>query len=232
MMGSAIRVEALGVDRYAWKEEELERYEQFFLKYTRKVPLPMGGGYSLYEIAPREGFSYIPEYLPGTEKYYIENIAQLMGLKQASDIVGKPIRQDVYTGAYDAVAKQHPELGYACFQSAIALLSTDPSLAPKALEAGKAGFVRNGDQASWSALQADVWLVKNKPAKAKPLLLEAQRLSPERDDVARNLAVAYYNEHDLDKAVEEAQLALNLAPSVEDYQKLLKQLLDLRAAAH
>src|ERR1019366_3778336 len=42
MLGTGVRVEGLGVDRFPWKPEEIKNYEHFFLKYTRKIPLPVG----------------------------------------------------------------------------------------------------------------------------------------------------------------------------------------------
>ncbi|HEY5038679.1 MAG TPA: hypothetical protein VIJ93_06365, partial [bacterium] len=75
MLGTALRVDSLGVERYPWRPDELKNYEQFFLKYTRKIPLPVADGFSLYEITPRQGFAPLPEYLPGTEHYYLKNMA-------------------------------------------------------------------------------------------------------------------------------------------------------------
>ncbi len=140
MLGTGIRVAGLGVDRYPWNPGELKNYEQFFLKYTRKSPLPVAEGYSLYEIVPREGFSIMPEYLPGTELYYLKNIQEAMGLPHLSDVVGKSIPSEAYLESYEEVADQHLELGYPCFQSAIALLSEPSRIFPGALGRGKRVF--------------------------------------------------------------------------------------------
>ncbi len=227
MMGSAVRVDMLGVDRYPWKFEELKNYEQFLLKFTRKLPLPVADGYSLYEIKPRDGFSYMPEFIPGTEKYYLENMCAIMGLAKMSDIIGQSIPREVYAAAYEKVALLHPELGYPCFQTAIAKLSNKPASINEALNFGRQGFQRNGDESSWLILQADTFLIRQQTSTARDLLERAQKLSPERDDVARNLVSAYYNEHDLKKAEQEAQLAVDLAPFSEEYQKVFQQIHDL-----
>ena len=71
-------------------------------------------------------------------------------------------------------------------------------------------------------------LIKGRSRAAVPLLEKAQLLSPEKDDVARNLSVAYYNEHHIDKAVQEAETAVALAPYSDDYRKLLSQLKSLQ----
>ena len=223
MMGSVVQAEDLGFERYAWNPSELHNYEQFFLKYTQKVPLVLANGYSFYRVTPRSGFSTLPEFLPGTEKYYLDDMVSLMGLKKASDIFGVSLKPDIYEKAYDAVSKQHPEIGYPCFQSALAELSVGTK-EKDVLEKGQLGLDRNGDEASWMALKADILLEKGKTRAAVPFLEEAQLFSPEKDDVARNLAVAYYNEHHLDRAVQEAQRAVELAPYSVDYRKLLAQL--------
>jgi tetratricopeptide (TPR) repeat protein len=223
MMAAAVQAEDLGFERYAWTPSELHNYEQFFLRYTQKIPLVLANGYSLYRVGPRSGFSTMPEFLPGTEKYYLDDMVRLMGLKKTSDIFGVSLKSDIYKKAYDAVSQQHPEMGYPCFQSALAELA-DGATEKDVLEKGKLGLDRNGDEASWFALKADVLLEKGRTHAAVPFLEKAQLLSPEKDDVARNLAVAYYNEHHLDQAVREAQQALNLAPYSVDYQNLLTQL--------
>jgi hypothetical protein len=116
MMSSVVQAENLGFERYAWTSSELHFYEQFFLKYTQKVPLVLANGYSLYRVNPRSGFSSFPEFLPGTEKYYLDDMVRFMGLKRVSDIFGVVLPSDIYKKAYDAVSKQHPEIGYPCFQ--------------------------------------------------------------------------------------------------------------------
>ncbi len=224
MLGTGIRVEGLGVDRFHWKPEELKNYEQFFLKYTRKMPLPVAEGYALYEVAPREGFSSFPEYLPGTELYYLKNMQEAMGLPKLSDMVGKSIPSGAYLKSYEGVADQHPELGYSCFQWAFAQLASHPESFREALKRGEEGFRRNGDKASWLTLQGDVFLIQKKISQAISSLEEAEKLSPEREDVARNLAFAYYNEHDLKKALSEAERAAALAPFSEEYQQLALRL--------
>ena len=223
-LGTAIRADGLGVDRYPWSEKELGNYEKFFLHYTRKIPLPVSNGYSLYAIGPREGFSTPPDFYPGTEILYLKNIRMILGLPRVADIVGKPLSQETYVGSYLKVSDQHPLLGYPCFQWAFAELASHPESAPTVLEKGRQGFSRSGDKASWLALQGDVWLAKKQPSKAIPLLLEAQNLSPEREDVARNLTVAYYNVQDLKDASLQADRAATLAPFSEEYQRLSKQL--------
>jgi hypothetical protein len=229
MMGSVVRTEELGAERYFWTPAQLKNYELFFLKYTRKVPLPIGNGYSLYRILPRgKEFSTFPEFLPGTEKYYLDDMVQLIGYKKASDIVGRSVPPEIYAKAYNAIAMNYSEFGYPCFQSALADLAKDHPDAHEVLEKGRAGFARNGDEASWLALQADVLLIKGRSRAAVPLLEKAQLLSPEKDDVARNLSVAYYNEHHIDKAVQEAETAVALAPYSDDYRKLLSQLKSLQ----
>lgn len=227
MLGTAIRVDELGVDRYPWKPQELKNYERFFLKFTRKMALPVGNGYSLYEIGPRGGYSSLPDFLPGTELYYVKNMQEVMGLPQLSGIVGKPIPADVYLQTYRRVAGQHPEMGLPCFQWAFDALSGSPDDAKHALQVGREGFDRNGDEAGWDALQGDYCLVRKETSKAVSLLEKAQRLSPEREDVARNLAVAYYNDHNLQKAVEEADRAATLAPFSEEYRQLATKLRSL-----
>lgn len=224
MMGAAIRADELGVDRYPWRPAELRKDEQFFLKYTRRLPLPVGGGYSLYEVGPRPGFSPLPDMLPGTEAYYLKELQALLGLPRLADIVGRSLSADLYVKAYREVSRRHPEIGWPCFQWAFAGLTGGMASPREALESGKAGFQRNGDEASWDCLRADVDLIQGKPASAVPLLEEASRLSPEREDVARNLATAYYNEHNLEKAAAEARRAADLAPFSEDYQRLARQL--------
>jgi tetratricopeptide (TPR) repeat protein len=226
MMGSVVRADELGVNRYAWSPQQLRNYEQFFLKYTQKIPL-VTAGYALYQVGPRDGFSAFPEFLPGTEKYYLDDMVQLMGYKRVSSIVGKSLPPEIYARAYTAVAAQHPELGYACFQSAMADLAEKRTKDVDVLKKGKMGFERNGDEASWLVLKADMLLSKGKSKEAVSDLQKAQLLSPERDDVARNLAVGYYNEHHLDQAVKEAEIALSLAPDSDDYRKLLSQLQSL-----
>jgi tetratricopeptide (TPR) repeat protein len=226
MMGGVVRADELGVTRYDWSPQQLKNYEQFFLKYTQKVPL-VTAGYALYKIGPREGFSTFPEFLPGTEKYYLDDMVQLMGYKRVSSIVGKSLPPEIYARAYAAVAEQHPEMGYACFQSAMADLAEKRTKDGDVLKKGKMGFERSGDEASWLVLRADLLLSKAKSKEAVSYLEKAQLLSPERDDVARNLAVAYYNEHHLDQAVKEAEVALSLAPGSDDYRKLLSQLQSL-----
>ncbi|HJT23869.1 MAG TPA: hypothetical protein VJ873_04795, partial [bacterium] len=144
MLGTAIRVDELGVDRYPWKPQELKNYEQFFLKFTRKIPLPVGNGYALYEVGPRDGFSSLPEFLPGTEKYYVKNMQETMGLPRASDIVGKPIPTDVYLQTYKRVGDQQEEMGLPCFQWAFGRLGGSAEDARQALQMGKEGFKRNG----------------------------------------------------------------------------------------
>jgi len=228
MLGTALRVDSLGVERYPWHPEELKNYEQFFLKYTRKITLPVANGYSLYEIGPREGFSSLPEYLPGTEHYYLKNMAAIMELPKMTDLIGKSIPRGVYAQAYEKVATDVPEIGLPCFQSAFAELQADPKSVSKALEMAKEGFVRNRDQASWLVLQGDAAISRRNYLKAIEYLKEAEALSPEREDVGRNLAVAYYNEHDVKKAAEEAERAAILAPYSEEYKQLALQ---LRAAA-
>ena len=139
MMVSAVQAEDLGFERYAWAPSELHNYEQFFLRYTQKIPLILDNGYSLYRVAPRSGFSTIPEFLPGTEKYYLDDMVQLMGLKKTSDIFGVSLKPDIYKKAYDAVFLQHPEMGYPCFQSALAELA-DGTTEKAVLEKGKIGL--------------------------------------------------------------------------------------------
>jgi 4-amino-4-deoxy-L-arabinose transferase-like glycosyltransferase len=223
MMASAVQAEDLGFERYDWSPSELHNYEQFFLKYTQKIPIPIANGYSLYRVAPRPGFSTFPDFLPGTEKYYLDDMVRSMGLKKASNIFGVSLQPGIYEKAYDSVSKQHPELGYPSFQSALAELA-DGGKEGDVLKKVKLGLDRNGDQASFLALKADILLEKGKTHAAIPFLEEAQLFSPEKDDVARNLAVAYYNEHHLERAVQEAQRAVDLAPSSVDYRKLLAQL--------
>jgi len=226
MMGAVVRADELGVTRYDWSPRQLKNYEHFFLKYTQKVPLETAG-YTLYRVGPRDGFSAFPEFLPGTEKYYLDDMVQLMGYKRVSSILGKSLPPEIYARAYTAVAEQHPEMGYACFQSAMADLAEKRTKDSDVLKKGKMGFERSGDEASWLVLRADMLLSKGKSKEAVSDLQKAQLLSPERDDVARNLAVAYYNEHHLDQAVKEAEVALSLAPSSDDYRKLLSQLQSL-----
>jgi len=223
MMASAVQAEGMGFERYAWNPSELHNYEQFFLRYTKKIPLILADGYSLYRVAPRSGFSTLPEFLPGTEKYYLDDMVRLMGLKKASDIFGVSLKPDIYKNAYDDVSKQHPEIGYPAFQSALAQLAGGAK-GNDVLIKGQLGLDRNGDQSSFFELKADILLEKGRTHVAIPFLEKAQLFSPEKDDVARNLAVAYYNEHHLDQAVQEAQRALDLAPYSVDYQKLLTQL--------
>lgn len=227
MLGTAIRVDELGVDRYPWTPLELKNYEQFFLKFTRKIPLPVGNGYSLYEVRPREGFSDLPDFLPGTERYYVKNMQEVMGLPRVSDLVGKPIPSDVYLQTYLRVSNQYPEIGLPCFQSAFGTLGVSPADTRQALQMGRKGFERNGDESAWDALQGDYCLAQKKTSQAVTFLERAQHLSPEREDVARNLAVAYYNEHNLQKAVEEADRAVALAPFSQEYQELAQQLQSL-----
>lgn len=224
MMGTVIRVHELGVDRYPWTPQELKNYEQFFLKYTRKIPLPVGNGYSLYEVGPREGFSNLPDFLPGTEWYYVKAIQEVMKLPQASGVIGKSIPAPVFLQSYQQVAELHPEIGLPCFQWAFGELGGSTSDAKRALQMGREGFRRNGDVATWDALQGDFYLAQGKSSKAAPFLVKAQSLSPEREDVARNLAVAYYNEHHLQKAIEEADQASALAPFSDEYRQLAIQL--------
>src|ERR1019366_6420943 len=102
-------------------------------------------GYALYEVAPREGFSALPEYLPGTELYYLKNMQDAMGLTKLSDMVGKSIPSGAYLKSYEGVADQHLELGYSCFQWAFAQLATRPESFRQALKRGEVGFRRNGD---------------------------------------------------------------------------------------
>ncbi|HTC21160.1 MAG TPA: tetratricopeptide repeat protein, partial [bacterium] len=224
MMGTAVRVDELGLDRYPWKPGELHAYERFFLKYTSKIPLPVGNGYSFYRVGPREGFSSLPDFLPGTEYFYVKQMQLLMGLPTLQDIAGKPIPPSVYTQTYQKVAALHPELGLPAFQSALADLAEEPPDIPSALRAGAEGFTRNGDEAGWTSLQGDVFLIRNQFKRAIVDLEKAESLSPEREDVARNLAVAYYNDHQLKKASEEADRAVLLAPYSEDYRNLARQL--------
>jgi tetratricopeptide (TPR) repeat protein len=223
MMASAVQAEDLGFERYAWNPSELHNYEQFFLRYTQKIPLVLADGYSLYGVAPRSGFSTFPEFLPGTEKYYLDNMVRLLGLKKASDIFGVSLKPDIYKNTYNDVSKQHPEVGYPAFQSALAEMA-DRTNGNDVLLKGQLGLDRNGDQSSFLALKADILLEKGRTHAAIHFLEQAQLFSPEKDDVARNLAVAYYNEHHLDRAVQEAQRALDLVPYSVDYQKLLTQL--------
>jgi tetratricopeptide (TPR) repeat protein len=121
------------------------------------------------------------------------------------------------------------EIGYPCFQSAMADLAENGPKGDEVLNKGKVGFDRNGDEASWLVLKADVLLEKGRTHDAVTLLEKAQLLGPEKDDVARNLSVAYYNERRLDQAIQEAQIAVNLAPSLDDYRKLLSQLQALQS---
>jgi len=107
---------------------------------------------------------------------------------------------------------------------AFARLATEPNSSKETLVLGLEGFNRNGDKASWLTLRGNVALVRKKNSEALSLLEEAQGLSPEREDVARNLAVAYYNDHRLKKALEQAERAAALAPFSEDYQNLARQL--------
>ena len=107
MMGSAIRANELGMDRYPWRPGELKNYEQFFLKYTKRISLPYGGGYSLYSIEPRSGFSILPDFLPGTELLYLKEMKSLMGIPKLVNIVGKPISSTIYLNAYANVLKQN-----------------------------------------------------------------------------------------------------------------------------
>jgi tetratricopeptide (TPR) repeat protein len=224
MMGTAVRVDELGLDRYPWEPRELHAYEEFFLKYTTKIPLTVGNGYSFYRVGPREGFSSLPDFLPGTEYFYVKQMQVLMGLPTLQDIAGKPIPSSVYTQTYQKVAALHPELGFPSFQSALANLAEEPPDISSAVRAGAEGFARNGDEAGWTSLQGDVFLIRNQFKRAIVDLEKAQSLSPEREDVARNLAVAYYNDHQLKKASEEADRALLLAPYSEDYRSLARQL--------
>jgi len=224
MMGTELREDVLGVERFPWKSAELKNYEQFFLKYTRKISLPVGQGYSLYEIGPRDGYSSMPEYLPGTEAYYLRSMVRTMGLSKASEIVGKSIPQEVYLKSYREVAQDHPELGYPCFQWAFAKLSGNPKALRETKAMGEEGLRRNGDKTSWLVLQGDGLMVETKFSKAIPLFEEAEKLSPEREDVARNLTSAYYNKRDLKKALEEAERAASLAPYAEDYRQLADSL--------
>lgn len=228
MMGQVVRLEELGLDRYFWSPSKLHNYEQFFLKYTQKMPLPVAGGYSLYHVGPRLGFSSLPEYLPGTERYYLDSMAQLMGFKKTALIVGKNIPAAVYTKSYDLVANHYLELGYPCFQSGLADLASGSVLTRQVLQKGKIGYQRNGDKASWFSLQADVLLQQGHFKQAVPLLEKAQALSPEREDLARNLTVAYYNERQLYKALDEAALTVKLAPSSDEDRKILAQLQALK----
>ena len=227
MMGTEVREDVLGVDRFPWKVLELRNYEQFFLKYTRQVPLAATDNYALYEVGPRDGFSPLPNYLPGTEAYYLKSMAQSLGLKKTSDIVGQSIAPETYLKSYWDVAEKHPELGYPCFQWAFAKLSNDPQGIREARAKGEEGFKRNGDRASWLVLQGDELLAEMKPSKAIPLFEEAKTLSPDREDVARNLTSSYYNIHDFKRASREAERASELAPYSEDYRQLAKQLRDL-----
>ncbi len=227
MMGTAIRVSGLGVDRYPWKPLELKNYEQFFLKFTRKVPLPVGHGYSFYEVGPRDGYSELPDFLPGTELYYVKNIQASMGLRRLEDLVGQNVPADVYLQTYQRMSEQHPEIGLPCFQWAFAAMGGSPDMDRQAIEMGLEGFKRNGDEAAWDDLRADGELVQKRMLAAIPLLERAQGLSPEREDVARNLAVAYYNKRDLHKASQEADLAASLAPYSQDYQNLAQELRSL-----
>jgi len=229
MMGSVVRTEEFGAERYFWTPAQLKNYELFFLKYTQKVPLPVGSGYSLYRIISRgKEFSTFPEFLPGTEKYYLDDMVQLLGYKKVSEIVGRSIPPEIYAKAYNAIAMNYLEFGYPCFQSALADLAKDHPDTSEVLEKGRAGFARNGDEASWMALQADVLLTRGRSRAAVPFLEKAQALSPEKDDVARNLSVAYYNEHHIDQAVREAETAAALVPYSDDYRKLLSQLQSLQ----
>lgn len=223
MMGSAVRVDQLGLDRYPWTPKELKDYEQFFLSFTRKVPLPVEG-YSLYEVAPRSGFSQLPENLPGTEAYYLRNMREILGLRRIQDMIGKNVPQGVYLEAYGKVLEQHPEIGYPCFQWAFAELALHPASVEGVLKRAGEGYRRSGDKATLMTLSGDIFLTKNMPRKAIPLLEEAKKLSPERDDVARNLAAAYYNEHLLEKAAQEAERAAVLAPFSQEYRDLARQL--------
>ncbi len=227
MLGTAIRVSELGINRYPWKPPELKNFEQFFLKFTRKIPLPVGHGYSFYEVGPRDGFSELPDFLPGTELYYVEDIQRAMGLAQLSDLAGQNVPADAYLQTYQLMSEQHPEIGLPCFQWSFAAMGGSPDMDRQALEMGREGFKRNGDEAAWDDLRAADDLVRKKMSAAIPLLEEAQRLSPEREDVARNLAVAYYNEHELGKASREADLAASLAPYSQDYQNLAQELRSL-----
>lgn len=226
-LGTAIRVDELGVDRYPWKPQELKNYEQFFLKFTREIPLPVGDGYYLYEIGPRKGFSNLPDYLPGTEHYYLKDMQEIMELPKLTDMIGKPISSGVYLQTYQRISEQHVELGLPCFQWAFGSLGSSPENTRAALQRGQVGFSRNGDEASWDALQGDYYLSEKKTAHAIPLLERAQQLSPEKEDVARNLAVAYYNEHNLRKAVEEADRAAALAPYSQELLQLSQRLRSL-----
>ncbi len=227
MMGQVVRLEELGLDRYFWSPAKLRNYEQFFLKYTEKVPLPVAGGYSLYRLTPRTGYSPLPEYLPGTERFYLDTIAQLMGLKKTAQIVGRNIPPEVYTKSYDLIANHYLELGYPCFQSALADLAGGKVSIRQVLQKGKVGYERNGDNASWLSLQGDVLLRQGHFRQAVPFLEKAQALSPEREDLARNLTLAYYNERQLAKALDEAAMAVKLAPSSDEDRKILAQLQSL-----
>ena len=89
---------------------------------------------------------------------------------------------------------------------------------------GKKGWERNGDKAGWLTLRGDEAFLRKDHRKAVLYLREAGDLSPEREDVARNLAAAYYNEQDLQRASEEADRASALAPYSEEYRKFAEQL--------
>jgi tetratricopeptide (TPR) repeat protein len=224
MMSMAVRADSMGLDRFPWDSSELKQYEQFLLKYTRKIPLPLGSGYSLYSVEPRNGCSLLPEFLPGTEIYYLRNIQRYMGLARISELTGKGILVGQYLNAYKDVAKQHTEIGYPCFQWAFAALSMDSSSWPEALAMGREGFRRNGDKASWLALQGVVSFVRKRTPQAIRFLEQARELSPEREDVARNLAAVYYNKKEYHKALIEAERASALAPFSDEYRQLTAQL--------
>lgn len=224
MIGSAIRTDELGINRYQWSEEELHNYEKWFLKYTVKMPIPINNGYSLYKIIPREGCSSFPEFIPGTELIYLKSIQKLQGYSRLDAIVGKNISPEVYQQTYKNVSDEHPGLGYPLFQYSFALLSENANLIPRAMAYGLKGYKRNGDLSSWLTLQGDTALIQREYSCAEKLLKKAQEISPERDDVARNLALVYYCEHDYLRAVNEADMAVSLAPYSLDYQQTAEKI--------
>ena len=97
----------------------------------------------------------------------------------------------------------------------------------KVLEMGQLGFKRNGDLASWKVLKADIFIMQKKYPQAINELKDAWILTPEREDIGRNLALAYYNVGELAKAALAAEKAATLAPFSPDYQHLAQQLRNL-----
>jgi tetratricopeptide (TPR) repeat protein len=219
-MGAALRARELGLERYGYEPLELRAVEDFFLRFTRPVPLPLVTGFSLYELGPREGFSPPPAYLPGTESAYLEGLRELLGVPSVRDLAGKRMDAEAMSRVYPIVNRLLPGLGLAWFQTAYAVSERDNAAA---MAAGKRGLALNGDTASWRFLQGHLLLVRGRSRASIPYLEEAVKAGPERADAASNLAVAYYNVRLYDEALAAMEYAASLEPGDPEYAGIVRQ---------